>query len=64
MKYRVYVKEIWIQPYIVDANSKAHAKNLVESSRHQTTLQVRKESGQPRPWGVIGSEKWDVEEIG
>ena len=64
MKYRVYVKEIWIQSYIVDANSKAHAKNLVDASRNQANLHVRKETAQPRPWGVIGSEKWDVEEIG
>lgn len=64
MKYRVYVKEIWIQSYIVDANSKAHAKNLVEASRHQTDPCVRKEESKRRQWGVVGPEKWDVEEIG
>ena len=63
MKYRVYVKEIWIQSYLVDANSKAHAKNLVDLSRHQTDPHVRKEGSQPRLWGVVGPEKWDVEEI-
>ena len=64
MKYRIYVKEIWVQSYIVDANSKAHAKNLVEAARQQPDTHVRKEAAPPRQWGVIGSEKWDVEEIG
>lgn len=63
MKYRVYVKEIWIQPYLVEANSKAHAKNLVDASRHQSLPNVRKERAHPRHWGVIGSEKWEVEEV-
>ncbi|MBF0286335.1 MAG: hypothetical protein HQM14_00840 [SAR324 cluster bacterium] len=63
MKYRVYVKEIWIQPYIVEANSKAHAKSLVETSRTQATATVRKEPLPSRQWGVIGPEKWEVEEL-
>ena len=64
MKYRVNVKEIWVQSYIVEANSKAHAKNLVDASRIQANPQVHKETVQPQLWGVVGSEKWDVEEIG
>ncbi len=63
MKYRVYVKEIWVQPYIVEANSKAHAKSLVDGSRTQPTPNVRKDISPPRQWGVIGSEKWEVEEL-
>lgn len=61
MKYRVYVKEIWVQPYIVEANSKAHAKNLIKASRN--SVGIRKENSRQQ-WGVIGPENWEVEEIG
>lgn len=63
MKYRVYVKEIWIQPYIVEANSKAHAKNLVDISRKQGGHNAYKETSGLRLWGAIGSENWEVKEI-
>lgn len=62
MKYRVYVKEIWVQPYIVEANSKAHAKHLVESLCNNPHPNIRKESVSPQRWGFIASDKWDVEE--
>ena len=64
MKYRVYVKEIWVQPYLVEAQSKAHAKHLVETARQHPIPGVYKEGMQPQPWGMIGAEKWEVEEVG
>lgn len=63
MKYRVYVKEIWLQPYVVEAKSKAHAKNLVDTARNQFVSQVQKEGSRLQRWGVIGAENWEVEEI-
>ena len=63
MKYRVYVKEIWVQPYVVEAKSKAHAKNLVDAARNQFSSQVRKEGTRPQRWGVVGVENWEVEEV-
>lgn len=63
MKYRVYVKEIWVQSYLVEGNSKAHAKNLVEIARKQGNPNVRKEGSGLKSWGVIGSENWEVEEV-
>ncbi len=61
MKYRVHVKEVWIQSYTVEANSKAHAKNLVEQARQRPMPQVQKDARPVQPWGVLGSESWDVE---
>ncbi|MGK5091580.1 hypothetical protein WDW89_06120 [Deltaproteobacteria bacterium TL4] len=63
MKYRVYVKEIWEQPYIVEANSKAHAKTLIEKSNGRLTTAIQKDATPPHKWGTIGSEKWEVEEL-
>ncbi|MBF0237697.1 MAG: hypothetical protein HQM12_08345 [SAR324 cluster bacterium] len=63
MKYRVYVKEIWVQPYIVEANSKAHAKRLLENLEARQNPQIKKDTTRPQYWGIIGSEKWDVEEV-
>ena len=62
MKYRVYVKEIHVRSYTVEAQSKAHAKNLVTQSRNGQSNAARAEGG-ARPWGMIGPENWDVDQL-
>ena len=57
MKYRVYVKEIWERSYVVEANSKAHAKTVVQEKSKTSA----KSPTSIRFWGLVGSETWTVE---
>ena len=63
MKYRVVVKEIWQQSYLVEAKSKAHAKTLVEQSYQRSIPQVSKQQRIAQRWGLLSNETWEVVEL-
>lgn len=63
MKYRVVAKEIYIQTYTVEANSKAHAKNQVVQAKTKGGY-VRPDPQSLQHWGVVGPETWEVIELG